>query len=162
MKIETWLKALIGLVGLVMVLVVTIPYVQNVDVRAMLAQQTFVSQKERDLLALRNLMRDAEVGHLGYVVSVDESFLRSYYSAVDAFPGVRKSLRAQMREAGEKQTFHEIEQVLDIRLLSIEQTVLVRRAQGFEAARSMVSTAVAGKYSSQINKLRALITQQID
>jgi diguanylate cyclase (GGDEF)-like protein len=162
MKIETTLKVSIGLVVLAMSMVAAIPYFLEVNVQDQIARQVEVAQRERDFLALRNLMRDVEVGQLGYVITGKEEFLRPYFSALDTLPVAQKSLRERMQGEKEQASFRQLEQAIEARMRTVEETVQTRRARGFEAARDLVSTLAGGKDKAQIDSVRSLIGEQIE
>ncbi|MBJ7312525.1 diguanylate cyclase [Rugamonas sp. CCM 8940] len=161
MKIETALKVSAGLVVVVMSLVATIPYLLEVRVQSAMADLTVVGQRERDFLALRNLLRDAETGQLGYVVAGKEEYLRPYYAALDLLPVAIGELRGKTLNDAERASFKQLERAIEVRLASLEQTVRTRRERGFDAAQALVSTYAGGSDKAQIETLRTLTAQQV-
>lgn len=89
------------------------------------------------------LMVDAETGQRGYVITGDEVFLDPYAAAVasDGIAAHIQRLRQMtLDNPSHQQQLDSLEPLIVERLMRLHQTIEVRRAQGFEAARQLVAS----------------------
>lgn len=92
---------------------------------------------------LMALMVEAETGQRGYILTGDEVYLDPYVAAVasDGIVAHIQHLRQMtMDNPSHQQQLDTLEPLIAERLARLQQTIEVRRAQGFEAARQLVAS----------------------
>ncbi len=93
-----------------------------------------------------SLLKDAETGQRGFVITGDEAFLEPYVHATGAVPGAIADLRELTSDDPSLQRWlEEIEPVVDAKMSELKRTIEVRRAAGFEATAEIIR-AGAGKH----------------
>ncbi|MCW1883142.1 response regulator [Luteolibacter flavescens] len=87
------------------------------------------------------LMKDAETGQRGFVITGNESYLQPYRSARTALAAEMTRMReATSGSTDQKALFLQIESQISAKLAELDETVSLRRDSGFEAARQVVDT----------------------
>jgi diguanylate cyclase (GGDEF)-like protein len=158
MKIETKFKAAALVIVVIMLFVAAAPILTNESLRSTETELHESVEKEHQLGRLLGLLRDAESGQRGFVITGKENFLGSYYAAIEQMPVLRASLLAMRPDAsGYQQTLQEILRLTDLKMAEMAETINLRRAQGFAAAEPVVSSERGKKH---MDTLRALISRQ--
>jgi len=92
-----------------------------------------------DLRQTLSAVKDAETGQRGFLLTGDESYLKAN---LDAKPEIQKDfeildscVRAGTLPAGQVKEFHDL---LDAKLKELDETIALRRTQGFDAAVAVV------------------------
>jgi PAS domain S-box-containing protein len=86
---------------------------------------------------------DAERGQHGYVITGDQRYLDAYRRAADAAPARLAELeRLTADDRDHRRRLRLLRQHLDAKLAELQQTIAVRRDQGFDAARQIVESRV--------------------
>ena len=86
-----------------------------------------------------SLLKDAETGQRGFVITGDEAYLEPYRSAVDALPGTLGDLRDLLADsASQEKRLDELEPLVTLKMAELKQTVDLRRSGGFESAAVVV------------------------
>lgn len=86
-----------------------------------------------------SLLQDAEIGQRSFVLTGDEAFLEPYLESLRKLPAALDrvaSLIADNRDQG--QALDAMRPIIDKRLAFADETIRIRREQGFEAARAKV------------------------
>jgi diguanylate cyclase (GGDEF)-like protein len=157
MGLESALKVVTGVVIFVVALAAAIPYGLHRQFTAAMEELARISTSERQYADLLSMLRGAETGQRGFIITGDEAYLQPYYAAVAALPAQREKLRAGAA-AEEAKVLQRIEQSIDLKLADLAETIASRRQGGFGAAASMV---IAGQGKRQMDLLRTLINEQI-
>src|SRR5580692_847279 len=96
------------------------------------------------LLALNNLLslaKDAETGQRGFLITGDERYLAPHTQAVDQIHGQLEELSQLVREnAEERDHLPELRTALLSKLHELDHTIVTRRKEGFDAAKTIVMT----------------------
>src|SRR5262245_29722256 len=78
-----------------------------------------------------SLMKDAETGQRGFVITGDDAFLEPYNSAIAALPATVKELRALTADNRSQQTrLDETAPLIAGKLAELARTIALRRASG--------------------------------
>ncbi len=97
----------------------------------------------RGLDRLLSTLKDAETGQRGFLITGQESYLGPYIEAVGLLDEEMASLKVLARDdPGRLKWLQEIEAVVSDKLSELKQTIELRRAKGFEAARQVVMADV--------------------
>lgn len=88
-----------------------------------------------------SLVKDAETGQRGYVITGAEEYLQPYHAARAGIGAGMEKMRELTKDSVvEKDLFVQVEAQIEAKLDEMEETIALRRDQGFEAAREVVVT----------------------
>ena len=111
------------------------------------------------LIAIKDfvsLMKDAETGQRGYIITGDAKYLEPYQAAVTAVHQKLADLANLAKEnESHRARFRAIEPLVDSKLAELAETIALRKdeAKGFEAALQVVRTDKGKKVMDDIRKL---------
>jgi methyl-accepting chemotaxis protein len=107
------------------------------------------------LTAVISLLKDAETGQRGFIITGDEAYLEPYRSAVDALPVTLSDLRDLLADdVSQEKRLDELEPVARLKMSELKQTVELRRTGGFEAAAVVVRT---GQGKATMDEARRIV-----
>lgn len=158
MKFETKLKAAAAVVILVMSTVALIPLLVNRHVADTMSDLKTAARREHLYQSLISMLRDAETGQRGFIVTGKEEFLQPYYAGTSMIPAVLLELRTENANPQELGSLKNIEDITNAKLASLSDTIALRRDSGFDKAAEVIS---AGKGRSQMDLLRSLIGEEL-
>lgn len=108
------------------------------------------------LADLLSLMKDAETGQRGYLISGDEAYLAPYKTAVATIHGVLDDLRKLTVDNPDQiRRLAALAPPIDGKLAELKQTIDLRRSEGFESAAKLVATDRGKMFMDQIRALVA-------
>ena len=94
-----------------------------------------------DLAHLLSLLKDAETGQRGYLLTGAEPYLSPYEASVTAIPRTLADLRALTSDNARQQArIGQATPLVDAKLAELKRTIELRRGQGLEAALRVVET----------------------
>jgi diguanylate cyclase (GGDEF)-like protein len=158
MKIETKFKVAALVIVAIMLFVAAAPILTNESLRSTETQLHESAEKETQLGHLLGLLRDAESGQRGFIITGKENFLGSYYAAIEQLPVLRASLQAMRPDASVSQpSLQEILRLTDLKLAELAETINLRRSRGFAEVERVVSSERGKKH---MDALRALISRE--
>jgi PAS domain S-box-containing protein len=104
-----------------------------------------------------SLMKDADTGHRGFVLTGREEFLQPYHAAQSRLKADLDSLK-RLAESGElnPDDIAEIQRYSDERLAIAERSIQLRRSEGFEPALNVILT---GRGQAAMDALRQLFAR---
>ncbi len=106
------------------------------------------------LLALNDLLstvKDAETGQRGYVLTGDPTYLEPYTNARSQIEAHFDTLRGLIgTDDSELRRLARLHEIVNAKLGELAQTVQIRRDQGFDAARALVTSNSGKSYMDQI------------
>jgi methyl-accepting chemotaxis protein len=109
------------------------------------------------LTLVRSLVKDAEIGQRGYVITGDEAFLEPYHVGIGGVAGVLKDLRQLSADNASYQArLDQMEPLITAKLAELEQTIELRRKGNSEEAVRIIR---AGEGKRLMDDLRALLSQ---
>lgn len=112
-------------------------------------------QVRTELSDLLSLMKDAETGQRGYLITADEAYLAPYQAALTLVKATQDDLRRLTADNPDQQRrLMAASSLIDAKLAELKQTIDLRRREGFDAAAKVVTTNV-GK--AAMDQLRAII-----
>ena len=104
-----------------------------------------------------SVLKDAETGQRGFVITGDESFLEPYTGALTDLPKVIKELRELVRDEPDHQRrLDELEPLVSQKLGELKRTIDLRRTGGFEPVQKVVQ---AGEGKRTMDAIRRLLGQ---
>jgi CHASE3 domain sensor protein len=108
-----------------------------------------------DLGQLLSLVKDAETGQRGFVITGDDAFLEPYQQALGPVPKTVASLRALTADNPRQQRrLDDVESLIATKLAELGRTIQLRRTQGFEATQKVVQI---GEGKKAMDDLRNVI-----
>jgi diguanylate cyclase (GGDEF)-like protein len=150
-----WLAAVILLI---VACLAALPFISSREADATMAALKAVSDKARAYDRLLDLLKDAETGQRGYVITGDASFLAPYDAGVAGIPQALRTLAPLADGPTERTTLDEIGRLSRDKLGELATTVRLRREAGFGAAAAVVANR-GGKVD--MDHLRALIGERV-
>ena len=118
-------------------------------------------QVRLELADLLSVMKDAETGQRGYVITGDESYLEPYKAALSALPATLADLRKLTADNPEQQRrLASITPLIEAKLAELKAVIDLRRAQGFDAAAKLVTTNAGKTHMDQIRAVVAAADQE--
>jgi methyl-accepting chemotaxis protein len=104
-----------------------------------------------------SLLKDAETGQRGYVITGDESYLEPYNAALGSIPGVVKELRALTADnPNQQKRIDAAETLIAAKLAELKQTIDLRRKGDFEQTVKIVR---GGQGKKSMDDLRQVAEQ---
>lgn len=108
-----------------------------------------------ELSQILSLIKDAETGQRGYIISGDEDFLAPYRTALGDIERNYDDLRKLTADsAAQQQRLDSVRPLLDAKLAELKFVLEMRRTQGFEVTSKRVS---AGEGKRLMDQLRAIL-----
>jgi CHASE3 domain sensor protein/predicted Na+-dependent transporter/predicted MFS family arabinose efflux permease len=102
-----------------------------------------------------SLLKDAETGQRGYLITGDRRYLEPYEAAVRRVHGRFERLREMTADnAAQKARTEELRGMIDDRLAELDETIRLRRDKGFDAAREVV---LADRGKRRMDEIRRLM-----
>jgi diguanylate cyclase (GGDEF)-like protein len=159
MKIEHRFKLAAASIFLVMTFVAAVLYRANLHSELTFEQLSVSISKEKKLESLLDLLRDAETGQRGFIITAKESFLAPYYAAIKEIPALHADLLHEYAASPDRlKALQEISRLVDLKLSELAETIDVRRTSGFNSVEPIVSSE-RGK--QHMDALRDLIGNQV-
>lgn len=94
-----------------------------------------------------SLLKDAETGQRGYLITGEDSYLEPYNSGVEGLPKIVKELRELTADSPSQQKrIDEVESLIAAKLGELKRTVDTRRKSGFDETVKMIRTGEGKKY----------------
>ena len=154
MEIERKLKLGFLLAFVVMAIAAIVPF-QLASWTQTLQGELKQSQHEIELLERTlSLLKDAETGQRGFVITGKEEFLDPYHNALVNLRAVRVALEDEKKELfASPQTYDALNKFLSLKLEELARTIAIRRAGGFAAVEPIVTAASGKQYMDEIRKI---------
>jgi len=112
------------------------------------------------LADLVSVIKDAETGQRGFVITADEAFLEPYRAALPEIAKLFSALRGLTADNDSQQRrLAALQPLLDSKLAVLKAGVELRRTQGFDATVKLVA---AGEGRSMMEQIRRLVSEMDD
>jgi PAS domain S-box-containing protein len=112
--------------------------------------------------SLLSTVKDAETGQRGFVITGDDQYLDPYKSAVAAVPSELSQLRAlSANRPTVRPRIDALEVLVREKLEELNDSILLRRKQGFQAAQEVISTNRGKKTMDEIRRLGGEIENEV-
>jgi methyl-accepting chemotaxis protein len=114
-----------------------------------------------DIAQLLSLMKDAETGQRGFVITGDDAFLEPYQQALGPVPKTLANLRSLTSDNPRQQRrIDEAEPLLAAKLAELKRTIDMRRTQGFEPTEKIVQAGEGKKTMDDLRKVLGAMDQE--
>ncbi|HWP40793.1 MAG TPA: CHASE3 domain-containing protein, partial [Tepidisphaeraceae bacterium] len=108
-----------------------------------------------------SIIKDAEAGVRGYVITGDEAFLQPYQFAVRQIGSELDNLRKlTSNNPHQQQRVQQLQELIGARMAVFQSLIDLRRTRGFDAAQARVSTGEGRRLMDQIRQLLSGMAQQ--
>jgi methyl-accepting chemotaxis protein len=109
------------------------------------------------IASVLSMLKDAETGQRGFVITGDEDYLEPYNDGVEGLPKAIKELRELTADSENQQKrIDQAEPLIAAKLAELKRTVETRRRSGFEDTAKIVHTNEGKKY---MDDLRVILAQ---
>ncbi|PSB23999.1 response regulator [Stenomitos frigidus] len=100
-------------------------------------------------------LKDAETGQRGYVITGDEKYLEPYNAAVRVLDGrTRERLRVLIQDnPTQQQRLETVDPIITAKLTELDESIRLRRQQGFTAAQKAVQTDRGSQLMGNIRRI---------
>jgi methyl-accepting chemotaxis protein len=149
---------LLGLVGIgITCFVSTRHLVETTTLRA------HAHEMVESLEELFSLLKDAETGQRGFLLTGEESYLEPYTAAVQILNGKLAELKDRTRENPEQAARLEaLEPQINNRLAELQRIIALRRAQGEDGFKHAVAAVASGQGEQMMDAIRRQIGEMQD
>ena len=114
-----------------------------------------------ELADLLSLLKDAETGQRGYVITAEESYLEPYKAALAAIKATLADVKKLTSDnPNQQRRLAAITPLIDSKLAELKQSIDLRRVQGFDAALKVVLTNEGRTYMDQMRLIVAEADQE--
>jgi bile acid:Na+ symporter, BASS family len=128
------------------------------NLRTVAATQRWVAHTHEALTQTKETLsqlKDAETGQRGYLITGDCRYLEPYESAVGAIHGRFERLREMTADnPNQRSRTDKLKEMIDDRLTELDETIILRREKGFDAAREVV---LADRGKKRMDEIRRLV-----
>jgi CHASE3 domain sensor protein len=108
-----------------------------------------------------SLLKDAETGQRGFVITGDDNFLEPYLAAVPALPGVFRDLRQLTSDNPRQQArLDQAEALVGTKLAELKRTIDMRRASGFEPTMKVVEEGAGKRAMDDLRRVVEAMEQE--
>src|SRR6202790_368078 len=109
------------------------------------------------IASVLSLLKDAETGQRGYVITGEDSYLVPYNSGVDGLARVTKELRELTADNADQQSrIDKIEPLVAAKLAELKESIDLRRKGNLEESTKLVRSGAGKKF---MDDLRAVLNQ---
>jgi signal transduction histidine kinase/CHASE3 domain sensor protein len=108
-----------------------------------------VLQELEDVLSV---LKDAETGQRGFIITGDESYLEPYNNAVATLDNHIKNVQTLIIDPDQQQQFTAILPIIDERMAVISQSINTRKTEGFDAAQEIVLSGTGKSFMDTIRQ----------
>jgi CHASE3 domain sensor protein len=150
-----------GLSALTLVLIAVVSY-RNANL--LIENDALVEHSHQvrlELADVLSVMKDAETGQRGFVITGDDSYLEPYKAALSEIQTVMTDVRKLTADSADQQRrLSSVAPVVDAKLAELKQVIDLRRTQGFDAATKLVVTNAGKTHMDQIRAIVAAADQE--
>lgn len=110
--------------------------------------------KIESLTKLLSLMKDAETGQRGFVITGKEPFLDPYHSAKLQLGQISSALQRQAASSAEfTQVLNKAFRLVDLKMAELSETIELRRSKGFNAVEPIVRSARGKGFMDELRQI---------
>lgn len=155
MRSARHLKFVALAVFIVMVLVAAVPFWLSRSVNVLLAQARAELLARQRLDAILTAMCDAETAQRGFVITGNDVFLEPYEQVRRTLPGALHEAKEKARTDAERTTVWRVARLAELKLAELDETILLRRREGFGATERVVSSLRGKQYMDDLRRIVA-------
>ena len=153
------LRWLAVVILMIVVWLAALPFLSSREADNTMAELQTVIDKERAYDRLLDVLKDAETGQRGYVITGDSSFLAPYEEGSAAVPDALRTLEPLADSVEERAILGEIARLARQKLHELATTIRLRRDGGFAPA---VAVVAHDNGRVTMDRLRTLIGERLN
>ncbi|KPC55190.1 methyl-accepting chemotaxis protein [Amantichitinum ursilacus] len=111
---------------------------------------------QSQLADVLSLLKDAETGQRGYVITGEDRYLEPYNNAVAQIDNRLATLAQTVEKPETKQAIAQLTVLADAKLAELKETIGLRRDKGFDAARAVV---LSDRGKTTMDQARGIVTE---
>ncbi|WP_082439461.1 MULTISPECIES: diguanylate cyclase [unclassified Massilia] len=157
-RLDSSLKVSGALTIFVLICLAVLPCLSSRDANKTTGILREVAAKELAFNRVLSLLKDAETGQRGFLLSSDESFLEPYNTGVEGLPAALDEIERVASSSSEKVLATKISELSKAKLAELGETVALKRAGRAKEAIDIVENR-HGKLL--MDELRALLSRQL-
>ncbi len=142
-------------VFLVMLLVAAVPFWLDRSTTALVQQLRAALEQQERLDGILDALRDAETGQRGFVITGNDIFLEPYEHAQQTLPAAIREAKDKAGSDAERANVWRIARLAELKLAELDETIAIRRAEGFEKTEKIVSSMRGKVYMDELRRLIA-------
>jgi PAS domain S-box-containing protein len=138
-------RIIFGGFGLALTILIAVALLSYDSAQQFIDTSRLVAHTQATLVEIEttlSLMRDAETGHRGYIITGDERYLEPYHAAVRLVPDQIKQLRSLILDSAQQRRLDRLEPLIAAHLQYRAEALRLQRAEGVEATRRYVMTGL--------------------
>ena len=139
----------------VMVLIAAVPFWLNRSVNVLLAQSRAELLAQQRLDDILTAIRDAETAQRGFVITGNDVFLEPYERVQRTLPAALHDAKEKARTDAERATAWRIARLAELKMAELDETIQLRRREGFEATERVVSSLRGKQYMDDLRRIVA-------
>jgi diguanylate cyclase (GGDEF)-like protein len=143
-------------VFLVMALVAAVPFWLDRSTTAFVQQLRTELEQQQRLDRILDALRDAETGQRGFVITGKDVFLEPYLLAQQTLPDAIREAKDKAGSDAERANVWRIARLAELKLAELDETIGIRRADGFEKTEKVVSSMRGKVYMDELRRLVAI------
>ncbi|HEY8088169.1 MAG TPA: CHASE3 domain-containing protein [Polyangiaceae bacterium] len=117
-------------------------------------QVTHTRQVLEHLAAALSLLKDAETGQRGFVITGDEAFLEPYQHGISSIAATLKELRELTSDnPNQQRRLDEVEPLVATKLTELKRAIDLRRSVGFEATAELVRQGEGKRTMDEVRRV---------
>ncbi|MFS2017229.1 diguanylate cyclase [Massilia sp. CT11-108] len=155
MRSARHLKFVALAVFIVMVLIAAVPFWLNRSVNVLLAQSRAELRAQQRLDDILTSMRDAETAQRGFVITGNDVFLEPYEQVRRTLPAALHDAKEKAGTDAERATAWRIARLAELKLAELDETIQLRRREGFEATERVVGSLRGKQYMDDLRRIVA-------
>lgn len=145
-----------GLALIILAVIGVVSFRASLNLEAAAAERAHINQVRLAIQAEFSQLQDAESGQRGYLITGDDTYLAPYNASVAQIATETASLRALTAgQPAQQQRLDALAPLVSAKLAEMQQTIDLRRAQGFAAAQSVVQNNQGQQTMDSIRSLLA-------
>lgn len=113
------------------------------------------------IATLLSLMKDAETGQRGYVITGDDAFLEPFRIASGEIPKVTKDLRALIADnPNQQKRMDDAEVLVTEKMTELRRTIEIRRTAGLDATAKEIQAGAGKRFMDSLRRVLAEMQQE--
>jgi diguanylate cyclase (GGDEF)-like protein len=153
MRSQKHIKFAVLAVFLVMALVAAVPFWLDRSTTALVSQLRAELEQQQRLDNILDALRDAETGQRGFVITGKDVFLDSYLLAQQTLPAAIREAKDKAGSDADRANVWRIARLAELKLAELDETIAIRRADGFAKTEKVVSSMRGKLYMDELRRL---------
>jgi diguanylate cyclase (GGDEF)-like protein len=147
-------------VFVVMALVAVMPFLLDRSTTLLVERLRSELAQQQRLDSILDGLRDAETAQRGFVITGNEDFLQPYLQAQKTLPATIREAKDQAPSDAERGEVWRVARLAELKLAELDETVAMRRTEGFEQTERVVSSMRGKLYMDELRRLIGVLYER--